>query len=204
MIGKLIASKIRETFIWITADGFSRSSNVRRIYQTARDNRPSVLFFEDLDVVAGRDGSMSGVFGELLAQADGLEPNDLIITLATTNRPEALDEALRDRPGRFDRHIVVHPPADHLRRRLFRNFLGEFHIECSPDTLELLVERSVGSTGAHIRELVSAAAIEGLGEGWDPRETPVLRRTEEHFIAVAARLKKVRPEIGFRTGVNGN
>jgi SpoVK/Ycf46/Vps4 family AAA+-type ATPase len=200
MIGKLIASKISHTFIWVTADGFNRASNVRRIYQTARDNRPSVLFFEDLDVVAGRDGAMSAVFGELLGQTDGLEPNDLIITLATTNRPEALDEALKDRPGRFDRHIEIRPPSEPLRRRLFGNFMTQFHLECAPETMDLLVNRSAGSTGAHIRELVSAAAIEGLSTGWDPRKDAVLERTEEHFLEAAARLKKVRPEIGFLTG----
>ena len=197
-IGRLIASQIPETFIAVTADGVDNSSDIQRVYRIARENRPTVLFFEDLDVVVSRSGVGSKVFGELLSQMDGFESNDEIITLATTNHPEVLDEALKDRPGRFDRHIVVDLPPVSLREGLFRHFIREAGMQCEEETIQGLVERSKGMSGAHIREIVATAAIDstiaGRGKGNGDGQWAL-----DHFLSAARKLEKVRPQVGFRT-----
>lgn len=199
LIGRLIASKIPETFVWVTAEGFADATKVRQIYQMARENKPTILFLEDIDLAVSRGGSGASVLGEVLAQTDGMEANDLVITIATTNRPEEIDEALKDRPGRFDRHIEIEPPSDELRARMIRRFCERFHLSCSEETLKDLVARTAGLTGAHLHELVMATAIEALDKGWDPKTVPVLGREMAQFLKAAEELSRVRPGIGFRT-----
>ncbi|MCA9759583.1 MAG: ATP-binding protein [Candidatus Eisenbacteria bacterium] len=195
-IGRLLASQLRATFVVVTTEGIGDASDVREVYRLARENRPTVLFFEDLDVVASREGGGSRVFGELLAQMDGFECNDQIITLATTNRPEVLDEALKDRPGRFDRHIVVDLPNEVLREGLFRHFLALSEIRCDDATLRNLVARSRGMSGAHIREMVVTAAIEAHVAGL-PESGSIWPL--DRFVEAARKLEKVRSQVGFKT-----
>lgn len=197
-IGRLIASQIPETFIAVTADGIDSASDAQQIYRIARENRPTVLFFEDLDVVVSRRGLGSQVFGELLSQMDGFEDNEEIITLATTNHPEELDEALKDRPGRFDRHIVVDLPNESGREKLFRHFMNQAGVTCGQNTLKGLVDRSKGMSGAHIREVVVTTAMEAK-IGPHGRVGPNRPLDLEHFLRAARKLERVRPQVGFRT-----
>ena len=77
----------------------------------ARELNPSIILFEDIDYIGKsresyRDTSFDKITGELLNQMDGVESNEGIITLASSNYPKVLDKALRNRPGRFERRIM--------------------------------------------------------------------------------------------------
>jgi transitional endoplasmic reticulum ATPase len=97
---------------------------------------------------------------QLLSLMDGIEPRQNLVVIAATNRPEALDEALR-RPGRFDREIVVGVPDEHGRREIL-----EIHtrgMPLSPDVdIQDLARRTYGFVGADLAALTREAAMEAV------------------------------------------
>ena len=83
---------------------------------------PSIIFIDEIDSIAPKRGQVSGeaekrLVAQLLTLMDGIEPRQNLVVIAATNRPEAIDEALR-RPGRFDREIVVGVPDENGRREI--------------------------------------------------------------------------------------
>jgi SpoVK/Ycf46/Vps4 family AAA+-type ATPase len=132
---------------------------------------PTVLFLENLDLLAhdrelGRAGGRA--LGELMNQLDGVGGDQHVFTLATTNRLEVVEKALRNRPGRFDRVIEVPPPDAASRLAFLRWRLGPHGL--AEDDLAWLTQRTDGETGAALEELVNTAlfvALEGA-EGEKP------------------------------------
>src|SRR5260370_41858624 len=90
------------------------ASRVRDLFKTAKENAPCIIFIDEIDAVRRMRGAGMGggsdereqTLNQILGEMDGFTPNDLVIVLAATNRPDVLDPALL-RPGRFDRHITV-------------------------------------------------------------------------------------------------
>ena len=103
------------------------ASRVRDLFQTAKDNSPSIIFIDEIDVVGRQRGAGLGgghdereqTLNQILSEMDGFTQNDSAIVLATTNRPDVLDPALL-RPGRFDRHVTVSRPTLKGRREIFK------------------------------------------------------------------------------------
>jgi cell division protease FtsH len=162
LLAKALANQIDSTFIWITADDVIFPDDISYIYNMARELSPTVVLFEDIDYI-GKDresygsGSFDKITGELLNQMDGLQSNEGIITLASSNYPKALDKALRNRPGRFDIRVRFELPDKEMRDLMFQRFFGEIEIE---DVLfEDMVEKTKGYTGAYIKELVTATIM---------------------------------------------
>src|SRR3954449_12641708 len=95
---------------------------LRELFEQAAQAAPSIIFIDEIDSIAPKRGQVQGetekrLVAQLLTLMDGLEPRQNLIVIAATNRPEAIDEALR-RPGRFDREIVVGVPDEHGRREI--------------------------------------------------------------------------------------
>src|SRR3569832_309991 len=95
---------------------------LRQVFEEAAKNAPSIVFIDEIDSIAPKRGQVSGeaekrLVAQLLTLMDGLEARANVVVIAATNRPEAIDEALR-RPGRFDREIVVGVPDDRGRREI--------------------------------------------------------------------------------------
>src|SRR3546814_8689880 len=89
---------------------------LREIFEAATKAAPSILFIDEIDSIAPKRGQVTGetekrLVAQLLTLMDGLEARTNLVVIAATNRPEALDEALR-RPGRFDREIIVGVPDE--------------------------------------------------------------------------------------------
>ena len=119
MIGKALADSHAGTFLWATAADVKSSEAVRTIFGLARKLRPTIVFLEDLDMFASERGGCTDVtLGELLTQMDGLESNDGVIVVATTNDLAAIEPALAERPSRFDVVLEVGLPAHAARRRI--------------------------------------------------------------------------------------
>src|SRR3954470_18230385 len=90
------------------------ASRIRRLFKIARDNRPAIIFIDEIDAVGGHRGSdISGekdqTLNQLLVEMDGFSSTDDVVVIAASNLIEKLDSALL-RPGRFDRQIFVSPP----------------------------------------------------------------------------------------------
>jgi len=176
---------------------------LRQIFEEAAKAAPSIVFIDEIDSIAPKRGQVSGeaekrLVAQLLTLMDGLESRANIVVIAATNRPEALDEALR-RPGRFDREIVVGVPDERGRREI----LG-IHTRGMPlgDKVDLdeLARTTYGFVGADLAALAREAAIEAvrklmprldLAEGTIPPEIlDTLAVTREDFLDA---LKRVQP-----------
>ncbi|HLD39017.1 MAG TPA: ATP-binding protein [archaeon] len=108
------------TRIWITGWEM-RSCNISELFDIARKLAPSIIFLEDLDT-AGISRHLTGrinpLLGSLLNEMDGIEKNDGIVVIATTNNIYALDEALANRPGRFDLKIHIGNPHPKIVKQI--------------------------------------------------------------------------------------
>ena len=176
---------------------------LRQVFEEAAKAAPSIVFIDEIDSIAPKRGQVSGeaekrLVAQLLTLMDGLEARANVVVIAATNRPEAIDEALR-RPGRFDREIVVGVPDERGRREI----LG-IHTRGMPlgDKVDLdeLARTTYGFVGADLAALAREAAIEAvrklmprlnLSEGTIPPEIlDTLAVTREDFVDA---LKRVQP-----------
>ena len=138
---------------------------LREIFEEAKKNAPSIIFIDEIDAIAPKRDEVVGeverrVVAQLLALMDGLESRGQVIVIAATNRPNAIDPALR-RPGRFDREIEV--PLPDKRGRLEILQIHTRHMPLADDVdLEKIAEMTKGYTGADLAALVKEAAMHAL------------------------------------------
>jgi transitional endoplasmic reticulum ATPase len=176
---------------------------LRELFEQAAQNAPSIIFIDEIDSIAPKRGQVSGeaekrLVAQLLTLLDGIEPRQNLVVIAATNRPEAIDEALR-RPGRFDREIVVGVPDETGRREI----LG-IHTRGMPlaegVNLDELARRTYGFVGADLAALTREAALEtvrrilpklNLSEQTIPTEVLDTLSVEPHDFDNA--LKRVQP-----------
>ncbi|XP_045793727.1 calmodulin-interacting protein 111-like [Trifolium pratense] len=145
---------------------------VRSLFVKARDNAPSVIFFDEIDSLAmnrGRDGdgvSVSDrVMAQLLVQMDGVRSRGDVAVIAATNRPDNIDPALL-RPGRFDRQLYVGPPNEKDREEIFSIHLRKTPYD-SDVSMKELAQLTDGYTGADISLVCRQAALAALEESFD-------------------------------------
>ena len=138
---------------------------LREIFEQATANAPSIIFIDEIDSIAPKRGQVSGeaekrLVAQLLTLMDGLEPRANLVVIAATNRPEAIDEALR-RPGRFDREIVIGVPDERGRREILAIHSRGMPLDGDVD-LDELARTTYGFVGADLGALVREAAIEAV------------------------------------------
>ncbi|KAL1866109.1 hypothetical protein VTK73DRAFT_4902 [Phialemonium thermophilum] len=150
---------------------------VRRLFERAREAAPSMIFFDEIDAIAGQrhgfghSGTSSGrsgagsshgglnVLTTLLNEMDGFETTEGVLVLAATNRPQALDPALL-RPGRFDDLIYVSPPDRRAREAIFRGVAARRRLLLGNDidaAIAYLADATDGYSGAEIKGICAAA-----------------------------------------------
>jgi transitional endoplasmic reticulum ATPase len=139
---------------------------VRDVLYRARENAPSIVFFDEIDALASKDSmktpEVSRAVSQFLTEMDGLRPKDKVIIIATTNRPQTLDPALL-RPGRFDKIFYVPPPDEVARQDIFRIHLKGVPTEGAIDFGDL-ARRADGFSGADIASVVDEAKLIALRE----------------------------------------
>src|SRR5258708_5104609 len=141
------------------------ASRVRDLFNTAKKAQPSIIFIDEVDAI-GRQrgvGIMGGhdereqTLNQILVEMDGFTPNENIIVIAATNRPDVLDPALV-RPGRFDRRVVLDLPDVNGRKAILK-----IHAKGKPFTVNVdwdkVAKRTVGFSGADLENMVNEAAI---------------------------------------------
>jgi cell division protease FtsH len=141
------------------------ASRVRDLFATAKELGRGIIFIDEIDAVGRQRGAGLGgghdereqTLNQILSEMDGFSPNESIIVVAATNRPDVLDPALL-RPGRFDRHITVGRPTLKGREEIFKVHVREVPLDRDVD-LHRLAEATVGLTGADIRNIVNEAAL---------------------------------------------
>src|SRR5687768_5214353 len=176
---------------------------LREIFQQAAQQAPSIIFIDEIDSIAPKRQDVNGeverrVVAQLLTLMDGLEPRQNVIVIGATNRPDALDEALR-RPGRFDREIVIGVPDVQGRREILAIHTRGMPLESDVD-LDELARITYGFVGADMSALAREAAMETLRRSVSPTDLDSghvspevlerLRVTRQDFMGA---LKRVQP-----------
>jgi cell division protease FtsH len=148
------------------------ASRVRDLFEQAKKNAPCIIFIDEIDAI-GRTRSGNASYGsndereqtleQLLVEMDGFEPNQAVIVLAATNRPDVLDQALL-RPGRFDRQVTVDLPERHGREAILK--IHARGVPLAPDVnLEDMARVTAGFSGADLENLVNEAALAAARRG---------------------------------------
>ncbi|CDI98023.1 ATPase family AAA domain containing protein 2B [Echinococcus multilocularis] len=136
---------------------------LRLLFDQAYRLRPSIIFFDELDGLAPvrssrQDQVHSSIVSTLLALMDGLDRRAEVVVIGATNRPDAIDPALR-RPGRFDREFVFSLPNAAVRRRILEIHTSKLIPLPSPQLLNELAEKTVGFCGADLKALATEACF---------------------------------------------
>ena len=159
------ASEFVEMFVGVGA------SRVRDLFVQAKSTSPAIVFIDELDAVGRRRGAGLGAvndereqtLNQLLVEMDGFDEHHEVIVLAATNRPDVLDPALQ-RPGRFDRQVVVGPPDRAGREGILRIHTREISLDGDVD-LAVVAKSTTGMSGADLANLCNEAALLAATKG---------------------------------------
>jgi ATP-dependent 26S proteasome regulatory subunit len=153
------------------------------IFEKARQDTPCVLFFDELEALAGKrehanNSSSANVVSQFLTELDGFsQKNDGVLVLASTNVPWSIDAAFL-RPGRFDRMFFVAPPDREARSSILTHHLKDRPIE-GDINCDLLAKKTPGYSGADLANLVDMAADEAIDEAIETEAETSIR--SDHF-----------------------
>lgn len=168
---KALAGEAGVSFISVSGSDFVQqfvgvgAARVRELFNTAKKNAPCIIFIDEIDSLGRvRSSSSSGgsderdqTLNQLLVEMDGFEPNNGVLVIAATNRPELLDPALL-RPGRFDRHIHVDLPDVNARYEILK-----LHAKNKPLAKDVdlwkVAEMTIMMSGADLKNIMNEASI---------------------------------------------
>jgi len=177
LLAKAVAGEAGVPFFSISGSDFVEmfvgvgASRVRDLFISAKKNAPCIAFIDEIDAVGRSRGAGLGgghdereqTLNQLLVEMDGFEPNDSVIIIAATNRPDVLDPALL-RAGRFDRQVVVDLPDVNGRNEILKVHTAK--LQLSDDVQLMILARSTpGFSGADIANLCNEAALIAAGKG---------------------------------------
>jgi energy-coupling factor transporter ATP-binding protein EcfA2 len=136
----------------------------REICRMARYLQPTMIVFEDIDLIAlARDANgLATVLGELMNQIDGCEPTDQVLFMMNTNSLERLESAVRNRPGRVDQIIEVPVPDREARTRLIHRFSRNVQLDLGAGAMDRVLDSTDGMTPAMLKEIVKRAAVSAI------------------------------------------
>ncbi|HSG88672.1 MAG TPA: ATP-dependent zinc metalloprotease FtsH [Pseudomonadales bacterium] len=171
LLAKAIAGEAKVPFFSISGSDFVEmfvgvgASRVRDMFDQAKKQAPCIIFIDEIDAVGRHRGAGLGgghdereqTLNQLLVEMDGFEPNDGIIVIAATNRPDVLDPALL-RPGRFDRQVVVPLPDIRGREQILKVHVRKIPLADDVD-VGPIARGTPGFSGADLANLCNEAAL---------------------------------------------
>jgi len=171
LLARAVAGEAGVSFFSISGSEFVEmfvgvgASRVRDLFQLAKSASPAIIFVDEIDAVGRVRGVGAGggndereqTLNQILVEMDGFEPNEKVIVMAATNRPDVLDPALL-RPGRFDRRVTIDLPDRPEREEIL-----VIHSRTKPLTedvqLKVIAERTPGFSGADLYSVMNEGAI---------------------------------------------
>lgn len=171
LLARAVAGEAEVPFFSISGSEFVEmfvgvgASRVRDLFQQAKKAAPAIIFVDEIDAVGRVRGTGVGggndereqTLNQILVEMDGFEPNEAVIVMAATNRPDVLDPALV-RPGRFDRRVTIDLPDRKDREEILKVHSKKKPL--GPDVNQsVIAERTPGFSGADLANLMNEAAI---------------------------------------------
>ncbi len=196
LIAKAVANEAEANFISVKGPellskwlGESEKA-VRKIFKKAKQVAPCIIFFDEIDAIAGMRGleenrAVERVVNQLLTELDGLEELEGVVVIGATNRPDIIDPALL-RPGRFDRLVYVRPPDKKSRLAIFKIHTRNMPLAEDVD-LEELADMTEGYVGADIEAVCREAVMLALREDINAEKVHM-----RHFLEA---LRKIKPSV---------
>ena len=211
LLAKAIAGEAKVPFFTISGSDFVEmfvgvgASRVRDMFDQAKKQSPCIIFIDEIDAVGRHRGAGLGgghdereqTLNQLLVEMDGFEPNDGIIVIAATNRPDVLDPALL-RPGRFDRQVVVALPDIRGREQILKVHMRK--VPLSDDVAPNIIARGTpGFSGADLANLVNEAALFAARSGkrlvemaeFDKAKDKIMMGAERRSMVMSEKEKRV-------------
>jgi cell division protease FtsH len=194
LLARAVAGEASVPFFSITGSDFMEmfvgvgASRVRDMFEDAKKAAPSIIFIDELDSIGRTRGAGLGgghdereqTLNQLLSELDGFEPNENVIVMAATNRPDILDPALL-RPGRFDRRISVDLPTMKDRLEILKIHSRDKPLAEDVD-LESIARGTPGFSGADLENLLNEAALIGAREDKDAIERDDLEAARDKIL----------------------
>lgn len=171
LLARAVAGEAKVPFLYLSGSEFVEmfvgvgASRVRDLFNLAKNAAPAIIFIDEIDAIGRHRGSGMGggndereqTLNQILVEMDGFEPNEKLIVMAATNRPDVLDPALL-RPGRFDRRVVLDSP-DLKDREAILNIHAKKK-PLGPDVnMRVIAERTPGFSGADLANAMNEGAI---------------------------------------------
>jgi cell division protease FtsH len=177
LLARAVAGEAHVPFFSVSGSGFVEmfvgvgAARVRDLFEQARTRAPAIVFIDEIDALGARrdHGGFAGsdereqTLNQLLAEMDGFELSGGVVVLAATNRPDALDPALR-RPGRFDREVIVPLPGRAERRAILDSHARGKNLGPDAD-FDQVAAATPGFSGADLANLVNEAALTAVRAG---------------------------------------
>ena len=197
LLAKAVAKESEANFIQVKGPSLlsmwvgESEKGVRKIFERARQVAPCIIFFDEIDSLAGKRGMETGskvtehVLNQILSEMDGIEENNDIVVLGATNRPDMLDPAIL-RPGRFDRILLVGPTDKKGRLEIFKIHTKNMPLAKDVDIQEL-ADKTEGYVGSDIEGLCREAAMLALR-----KDIKADKVKAEHFEEA---MGKVKPSV---------
>ena len=199
LLARAVAGEAGVPFFSISGSDFVEmfvgvgAARVRDLFAQAVEHAPSIIFIDELDALGKARGmnilsshdEREQTLNQLLAEMDGFDPNQGVIIMAATNRPEILDAALL-RPGRFDRQVLVDRPDIRGREKILRLHAKKIKLSPAVD-LGVIAAKTPGFVGADLANIVNEAALLAAREG---KDTVEMRDFDEAIERVIAGLQK--------------
>ena len=211
LLAKAVAGEADVPFFSISGSDFVEmfvgvgASRVRDMFAQAKKNAPCLLFIDEIDAVGRHRGAGLGggndereqTLNQLLVEMDGFEPNENVIVIAATNRPDVLDPALL-RPGRFDRQVTVTNPDKKGREEILKVHVKKVPL-AKDVNLSVIARGTPGFSGADLANLVNEAALlaarrnkrKVTSKDFDEAKDKVLMGSERRSMAMDENEKKL-------------
>jgi cell division protease FtsH len=176
LLARSIAGEAKAPFLFASGSDFVEmyagvgASRIRKLFRDARRHPSCIVFIDELDAVGRSRGGTSlsheereQTLNQLLVEMDGFAPNQGVVVIAATNRPDILDPALL-RPGRFDRQVTVGAPDVKGREQILQIHARKVAVDPEVD-LRLIARGTPGFSGAELANLINEAALFAVRSG---------------------------------------
>ena len=220
LLAKAIATETNATFISISGSSFVElfvgmgAVKVRELFETARKNKPCIIFIDEIDAVGKQRSNGNGIstgtneereqtLNQLLYEMDGFNNNDDIVVIAATNRKDILDKALL-RPGRLDRLIRIPLPDRRSREQIIEYYLKNKPIDLNKKIdVSAIAELTDGYSGADLKNIINEAAIISVKNNYtNIQETFIYEAFEKSIVGILKKKANVSEHIRKRVAAH--